>query len=106
MPSGSILDGDNNFREGGNFLIIMYAGDQEMPHRGVYKTIDRPNQLVFTWLSDYTIPDSTVTLTFKERGPGETELTLHHVGFPGAEARDNHQGGWGSIVDQLARYVG
>ncbi len=92
-------------QEGGKFLIVMKVGDQDLPHRGEYKTIQRHEKLAFTWLSDYTIPDSLVTLTFKELGPNETELTLHHAGLPNEESRKNHEGGWGSIVEELSQYV-
>ena len=92
-------------QEGGEFLIIMKAGDQDLPHRGEYKTIQPYEKLAFTWLSDYTIPDSLVTLTFKELGPDDTELTLHHVGFPSEESRDNHNGGWGLIIEELQEFV-
>ena len=91
--------------EGGSFLIVMKAGDVDMPHRGEYKTIQRYDKLAFTWLSNHTIPDSTVTLTFRELGPKETQLTLQHVGFPNEESRNNHHGGWTSIVEHLARFV-
>ena len=87
--------------EGGSFLIVMKAGDKEMPHRGEYRTIQRFEKLVFTWISDHTGPDSVVTLTFKECGPHETELTLHHDGLPSEEARNNHEGGWTAIMEQL-----
>ena len=92
-------------REGGSFLIVMKAGGQELPHRGEYRTIDRPRRLVFSWLSAYTSEDSTVTLTFEPEGEGQTKLTLHHVGFPHQESRDNHEGGWGRIIDCLAPVV-
>jgi uncharacterized protein YndB with AHSA1/START domain len=88
-------------REGGNFLIVMVAGGKEIPHRGEYKTIDRPRRLVFTWLSDFTSEGSTVTIDFTPRGPAETELTLHHIGFPSADSRDSHKGGWSEILDML-----
>ena len=92
-------------REGGAFLIAMRAGDQELPHRGEYKTISKYDRLVFTWESNFTVPGSTVTIDFKEIAANQTELTLHHVGFPNEEARDNHQGGWGRIVDGLSKVV-
>ena len=92
-------------QEGGEFQIIMRAGDQDLPHRGEYKTIQPYEKLAFTWLSDYTIPDSLVTLTFKELGPNDTELTLHHNGFPNEESRNNHNGGWDSIVEHLSEFV-
>jgi uncharacterized protein YndB with AHSA1/START domain len=93
-------------REGGSFLIVMAAGDQEIPHRGEYKTIKRYEQLAYTWISDHTIPGSLVTIDFQEKGPNETEVTLHHVGFPSEESRNNHEGGWGRILDTLATHVG
>lgn len=92
-------------REGGVFLIAMRAGDQELPHRGEYKTIDRYTKLVFTWESGHTIPGSTVTIDFTERSPNETEVTLHHVGFPSEEARSNHEGGWGQILEAVSTVV-
>jgi uncharacterized protein YndB with AHSA1/START domain len=93
-------------REGGAFLIVMRAGDKELPHRGEYLEISRYDRLVFTWQSEFAAPGSTVTLTFDELGPGETKVTLHHVGFPSDESRDNHQGGWTEILETLCRVVG
>ncbi len=92
-------------REGGSFLIVMKAGDKELPHRGEYRTIQRFEKLVFTWISDHTGSDSIVTLTFKDCGPQETELTLHHEGLPSEEARNNHEGGWIGILEQLTGFV-
>ncbi len=92
-------------KEGGSFLIVMQAGDKELPHRGEYKRIDKYKQLAFTWISAYTVPDSLVTLTFKELGERETELTLHHAGFPNEESRSNHEGGWTKIAEALSRVV-
>ena len=91
---------------GGSFLIVMKAGDQELPHRGEYKLIDRHQKLVFTWISAYTIPDSTVTLSFEKLGPKETKVVLHHVGFPNEESRTNHEGGWGRILEMQSRVLG
>ena len=52
---------------GGRFLVVMRAGDQDMPHAGTYKTIDRPNRLAFTWESPFSsMEDSTVTIDFEE----------------------------------------
>ncbi len=92
-------------REGGSFLIVMKAGDKEMPHRGDYLTIQKYERLSFTWISAYTIPDSTVTLDLKALSPTETELTLTHVGFPNEESCKNHEGGWGKILATLSHVV-
>lgn len=93
-------------RVGGKFLIVMRAGEQDIEHRGEYKEIAEYDKLVFTWESNHSEPGSTVTLTFEERGPSETEVTLHHQGFPGEESRNNHEGGWGKILDTLGTHLG
>ena len=98
MPEPEVVaDG----REGGSFKIIMKAGDSSIEHNGVYKEVSEFDRIVFTWVSDYTQKDSTVTLTFAEQDDGATVLTLKHVGFPSEESRNNHQGGWGTIVEAL-----
>jgi len=91
--------------EGGRFLIVMKAGDKEMPHRGEYRTIQRFEKLVFTWNTEHMGSESIVTLNFKECGPGETELTLHHEGLPSEESCQEHEGGWNAILTQLAGFV-
>ena len=86
--------------EGGRFDIIMQAGEQEIPHAGTYKKIDRHSQLVFTWESPFSTDGSTVTLDFKPVDGG-TEVNLNHVKFPNEESRDNHEGGWAAILAKL-----
>ena len=93
-------------REGGEFEIVMLAGDKELLHRGEYKTIQRYERLVFTWLSEFTLPSSVVSIDFKQLGPKQTQITLRHEGLPNQESRDNHRGGWSHILDALATRVG
>ena len=106
-PMAGMVDCDveADATEGGRFLIMMKFGDKEMPHSGQYQTIQRFEKLVFTWNSEHTGSDSVVTLRFRELGPQETELTLHHEGLPSEESRDNHNGGWKTILEQLAGFV-
>ena len=82
---------------GGAFEIVMMAGDQEIPHRGIYKEINRHTRLAFTWESPFSEPDSLVTLDFVDID-GETDLTLTHVRFPSEDSRANHEGGWTAIL--------
>ncbi len=104
-PNMTVPEAKSDAREGGRFRIVMRAGDQDLPHEGTYKTIDRPNRLAFTWESPFsTLEDSTVTVDFAEAKDG-TEVTLRHVRFPSEEIRDNHQGGWTSILEALAKTV-
>ncbi|MEM9341503.1 MAG: SRPBCC domain-containing protein [Pseudomonadota bacterium] len=88
-------------REGGRFDIIMKGTERPLPHWGIYKTIDRPRTLVFTWVSEWSLEDSTVTLTFTPSGTG-TDVTLVHDRFMNDEMRDNHERGWASILRALS----
>ncbi len=104
-PNMSVPKAEVDAKVGGNFLIVMRVGDNDLEHRGEYKEINKYDRLVFTWISSMTIAGSTVTLDFKDVGDGKTEITLHHVGFPNEESRGNHHGGWESIVETLAAHV-
>ena len=90
---------------GGRFDLIMKNGDDEMPHGGVYREIDRPNRLVFSWESPFNAEGSTVTLDFKPTSDG-THLTLTHIRFVDEQSRDNHQGGWTAILAKLDEVLG
>ena len=90
---------------GGEFLIVMKAGEKDIPHTGTYKTINPHTRIEFTWLSPHqTLPDSLVTLDFKSLSDTSTELTLRQVGFASEEARKGHEGGWTEIVGGYVRF--
>ncbi len=91
--------------EGGSFEILMKVGEKEIPHSGVYKTIDRHRRLVFTWESPHSIDGSTVTLDFVPVDGG-TEVTLTQVSFSSEDSRDGHEEGWNAILAALASTVG
>ena len=91
---------------GGRYRIQMHLSDgREIPVEGVFKVIDRPNALAFTWggtLSAY--PDTLVSIAFRAKG-AQTEITLTHQGLPTPDDRDSHGKGWNSTLNKLARYV-
>jgi len=87
--------------EGGNFTIIMQVGDDKIPHTGKYVEISRPNKLIFTWESPFSIDGSTVTLELSDLGENKTSIHLTHIKFPDEESRVNHEGGWENILDAL-----
>lgn len=90
--------------EGGSFEIMMKVGEKELPHSGIYKTIDRYSRLVFTWESAHSIDGSTVTLDFMPVDGG-TEVTLTQVGFSSEDSRDGHRKGWAAILAALGSTV-
>lgn len=101
-PGMTVPEAETDPRKGGRFRIVMRAPEAgDMPHGGEYLEIDRPNRLVFTWESPYSVEGSTVTLEFTPIDSG-TRVTLTHVRFPDGESRDNHKAGWAAILASLA----
>ncbi len=89
-------------RVGGAFEIVMHGASETYPHRGVYREIDRPRRLVFTWNSRAALQnDSLVTVEFRPSGT-MTEIVLTHEGLPNMEAVAAHNQGWSDILAKLA----
>ena len=91
-------------RVGGQFFIVMRLGERNLEHWGEYKEITRHSRLIFTWVSTMSVPDSTVTLDYRDVGEDQTEITLHHSGFPNQESCTDHEGGWARILNALSSY--
>lgn len=102
-PEMSVSKAESDAIVGGSYLVVMKAGDKELPHHGVYTRVDKYSDLTFTWNNPFNDVESTVSLVFRETDNGHTEMDLHHHGLPSEESRDNHQGGWGAILDTLLR---
>jgi len=88
-------------QQGGRFTILMMVGDQEIPHEGEYLEVKRPDKLVFTWISPFSMDGSTVTINFTALDANRTSIDFTHVKFPDEESRNNHEGGWAAILDKL-----
>jgi uncharacterized protein YndB with AHSA1/START domain len=101
MPDMPESDVENDVREGGSFSIIMHAGDDNLPHTGKYLEINRPDKLVFTWVSHCSADNSVVTLDFKKIDNNKTNISLSHVKFIDEKTRSDHEGGWANILEKL-----
>jgi uncharacterized protein YndB with AHSA1/START domain len=99
-PGMTVPSASNDPKPGGSFELVMLADDTEIPHSGTYKEINPHDLIVFTWVSPYSVDDSTVTLNFAPVENG-TRVTLTHIRFADAETRDNHEGGWTGILAAL-----
>lgn len=87
-------------RVGGRYEVLMQGDSGTIPHRGVYRVLDRPKRLVFTWNSPHTGPNETlVTVDFLEAQAG-TEVVVTHEQLP-EEARPAHARGWSSGLEHL-----
>ena len=102
MPGMPEPEVEIDARKGGSFTIIMDAGGEKLPHTGEYLEINRPDKLVFTWVSQWSPENSTVTLNFTRIDDNKTNISLSHVKFIDEEARADHEGGWGHILDKLS----
>lgn len=96
-------------REGGAWATTMVS-DKGERHAvsGVYKVIDRPRRLVFTW--GWRQPDGSrghetiVEVRFEPVAEGTRQTLLQQLFQSGAE-RDNHNIGWNSSFNDLDRFV-
>jgi uncharacterized protein YndB with AHSA1/START domain len=102
MPDMADTDVEIDAREGGRFTFTMHYRGEKIPHTGKYLEISRPDKLVFTWESQYSVVDnSTVTLKFTKIDDNKTNVSLSHVKFIDEEARSGHEEGWGNVLDKL-----
>lgn len=98
-----------DLRVGGRYRLGMKApGDGDlMVVGGVFKEVNPPSKLVYTWAWENTdpegpgaIPETLVTLEFNEKGDA-TELVLTHEMFPDEESCRMHQMGWSGMLERL-----
>ncbi len=90
-------------RVGGRYEIIMQGAEESYSHHGVYRVIDRPRRMVFTWLSRGTEGRETlVTVELLPAGQS-TEVVVTHEQLPEG-ARESHDKGWTSGLERLAEF--
>ena len=95
-------------RIGGKWLTTMRGPDGvDRTVSGVYREIDRPRRLVFTWAwhnEGKRGHETEVTVEFRGKDGG-TLMTLTQRTFENANDRDMHEMGWSSSFNDLARLV-
>jgi uncharacterized protein YndB with AHSA1/START domain len=96
-----------DLRPGGRWTTTMRNPDGKLlTVSGVYRAIDPPRRLVFTWawLDDNGQPghETEISLTF-DPAPGGTRLVMLQREFETSEQRDRHGQGWSSSFNKLAR---
>jgi uncharacterized protein YndB with AHSA1/START domain len=82
------------------------ANGQTFTTSGVYRKIDPPNALEYTWNYDWDeIRAETIVRFDLEEIGGATRVLVTHSGFVDARARDDHRQGWMQVLGWLAQYV-
>ena len=73
---------------------------------GTYREVRHPEKLVYTWRweAEPEMGETLVTVEFHDVGK-ETEVVLTHEYFPNQKVRDDHNKGWNSCLDRLAKAV-
>jgi uncharacterized protein YndB with AHSA1/START domain len=94
-------------RPGGRWHTTMRRPDgSEHTVSGIYRAIEPPRRLVFTWGWDDDAGmrghETEVTVTF-EPAAGGTRMTFVQQTFVDADSRNRHEHGWGSSFVCLAR---
>lgn len=88
-------------RPGGRWRTCMRDQDgDEAWVQGVYREVDPPARLVFTWAwEDKGVPghETLVTIDFLDRD-GATEMIFTHEGFETEDGRNLHNEGWTSSL--------
>jgi uncharacterized protein YndB with AHSA1/START domain len=96
----------SDLRPGGKWMMSgIGVGGRPFTVTGVYRTIDRPRLLSFTWLPNWQ-PDATeslVRLDLVEKD-GVTLVRLTHSGLVTEASRESHRG-WPQILGWLQAYV-
>jgi uncharacterized protein YndB with AHSA1/START domain len=105
---GWIVEAECDLQVGGRWVVTFGPpGGEPYRETNVFKEIDRPRHLVYT--STVTMPDGSsfdtgMDVSFEVQDGG-TRMTILQTGFPSAELRDDHQGGWPGFLDRLERVV-
>lgn len=96
-----------DFRVGGAYRIgLRPPGRDTFFETGTFREIVAHERIVYTnelrGMSGAEHEDVIVTVTFREAADGGTVVTVREEGFPSAQLRDMHAGGWPGFLDHFA----
>ena len=101
-----------DFRVGGAWRICLRSPDtgEELWQGGVYREIEAPRRLVFTFKWDEShedgpAVDTLVTVELSETATGETRMDFTHEGLKSEQSLTGHKHGWSSTADRLAAWL-
>jgi uncharacterized protein YndB with AHSA1/START domain len=98
---------DVDLRVGGQYHLAMTSPDgKKHTAFGIYREVDRPKRLSFTWEWEEPanrVGDTLVTVEFNDMGNGTTNVVLTHERFTDAARVTAHQSGWTQLLRLLDR---
>lgn len=106
-PEGlTVADAQVDLSVGGRYRIRMENPEGKVHTAiGVYRQIEPPRRLVYTWdweEEESRVGETLVTVEFNDLGDS-TEVVLRHELFPSAEAKAAHEQGWTSCLNRLEK---
>jgi len=98
-----------DFRKGGQYRFAYDTSEgQRMLVGGVYREIEAPSRLVFSWLIEppdvHAGIESQVTVSITPSGSG-SDLHIVHERFGRADANERHAQGWAGAIEQLQQLL-
>lgn len=76
---------------------------------GVYREVEPPARLVFTWdweNAARSVGETLVTIEFKDAGEDRTEVIVTHERFADAARVGRHEQGWTELLRLLEGFIG
>lgn len=102
---------DNDFRVGGKWRIGLRSvdGTEDLWQSGVYREIEEPRKLAFTFawegMKSGTPPHETFVSIELDDASGKTRMTFKQFLFDTVKNRDGHNYGWNSAFDRFDAYL-
>jgi uncharacterized protein YndB with AHSA1/START domain len=100
---------DQDFRVGGAWRTVGHGKDgKAFAVEGVYRVIDPPRLLEYTWRHDWgeRPSDETIVRFELSERDGVTHLRVVHMGFADLDVDDGHGDGWTRVLGWLRDYIG
>ena len=102
-------DASIDLRVGGEYRIQMENAGRHIEMCGVYREVQPPERLVFTWRQEGDPMtgldgETLVTVDLVSVTAG-TEVHLTHAGFTDDAIREEHAEGWAICCDEMERIV-
>jgi uncharacterized protein YndB with AHSA1/START domain len=97
-----------DLRVGGAYRLTMQSGPETGTVEGLYREVDPPERLVYTWRWNRPEIDggrqSLVTVEFRDRD-GATEVVITHAGIETEESFAFHTRGWAASLERLEQVL-
>ena len=102
--AGDVKRVEIDAKVGGAFFFSDMRDDVETEHWGTYLELDRPNKIVFTWITDkeQEKDPSKVTLQIEPQEQGCLATITHEIQPDWAEYTDRIKGGWTAMLKAVA----